>query len=233
MAPSLAVSIHVAIGSVALLGYWTALSVRKGTPMHRLAGKICLVTLVAVTVTIGPILFTRPGPFDPGWVVQMVYLTVSVVTVSMLAFTAIRFKNSPERFRGPIFRIMGPVMLVLGIVVLAAGLSKADAFAIVVSWVGLVYGSAMIGFARFRGELHPRWWLGWHLNAVSGLFNAVNGTVMFIAAKWIGLIAHGVMEQVSFQILTVVGAIAVRVWFGFRFSVPLRCGPRRVTFATG
>ncbi len=161
-----AVAAHVGVGSIALAGFWVALLVRKGSPVHRAAGRVCLATLVLVGLSVGPILLARPGPFDPGWVVQMIYLTTCLGTVSMIGFTAIRYRATPERFRGPAFRMLGPVLLGLGGVVLVGGIASGDPVPIILSWVGLVFGPAMIAFARFRGELHPRWWLGWHLNAV-------------------------------------------------------------------
>lgn len=219
-----AVVLHIAIGSVAFAGYWIALLSRKGAGVHRLAGSVCLATLVLVGLTVGPILFTREGPFDPGWVVQMVYLTLCLATVSMIALTAVRFKSSPERFRGRAFRIMGPVLLVLGAVVLTAGLAKSDPVAIVLSWVGLAFGPAMIVFSRFRSELHPRWWLGWHLNAVCALFNAVNGTFLFVAARWLDLAENGAIQQAGYQLLTIALAICLRSFLGAKFGAPLRFG---------
>lgn len=235
MTPSAAIILHIAIGSFALFAYWAALLARKGKPVHRLAGKIGLLSLAFVGLSTGPVLFTRPGPFDPGWVVQMVYLTLCLCSVSMISFTAIRFRASPARFRSKSFCVLGYVLLVMGLVVLVAGLAKADLIAIILSWVGLVFGSAMIAFVRFKGELHPRWWLGWHLNANCALFNAVNGTFMFVAARWIGLTDDSIVAQAGFQVLTIAIALWLRLWFGARYGAPLRFGaqpPRRAMTPT-
>jgi len=223
-APAAAVFFHIGIGTVALAGYWVALLSRKGMRVHRAAGRVCLATLLVVGLSVGPILFTRPGPFDPGWIVQMVYLTICLGTVSMIAFTAIRFKAEVERFRGPAFRVLGPVLLLLGLVVLAAGIATSDPVAVILSWVGLVFGPAMILFTRHKAALHPRWWLGWHLNAVCALFNAVNGTFLFVAARGIGLVETGVHQQAAFQLATIAVALGLRIWFGNRYGAPLRFG---------
>ncbi|MBK8015199.1 MAG: hypothetical protein IPK13_28145 [Deltaproteobacteria bacterium] len=219
---SLAVLAHVAVGSVALALYWTVLLARKGSRLHRRAGKVCLGLLVLTGLSVGPLLLLRAGPFDPGYVVQMTYLTACLATVSKLALDAIRFKTQAEQFRGRLFRTSGPVLLVLGLVVLTAGLLERDPVAVVLSWVGVVYGIAMITFARYRGPLHPRWWMSWHLNAVTGLFNAVNGTFLYVAARWAGIVSEGPGAQVSFQLLTIAGAVVLRLWFGLKFRAPLR-----------
>ena len=225
MSPLSAVVLHIAIGVVALTGYWIALMSRKGAVLHRRAGRICLGALVLVGLSVGPVLFTRPGRFDPGWVVQMIYLTLCLGAAAMIAFTAIRFKSSPERFRGRAFRALGPVLLLLGLVVLAAGLAGGDPVAIILSWVGLALGPAMIVFSRYRGELHPRWWLGLHPNAVCALFNAVNGTIIFVAARFLHLAEDTAIRQAGFQLLTIAVALGLRALFGRKFRAPLRFGP--------
>ncbi|MCY1127667.1 hypothetical protein OU426_12455 [Frigidibacter sp. RF13] len=224
MSPVSAVVLHIAIGSIALAGYWIALLSRKGAALHRRAGLICLITLVMVGFSVAPILLTRAGPFDPGWIVQMVYLTTCLATVSMIAFAAIRCKSDPARFRGMAFRILGPVLLVLGFVVLAAGIANRDPVAIVLSWVGLAFGPAMIAFSRYREALHPRWWLGWHLNAVCALFNAVNGTFLFVAARWLDLADDSALQQAGFQLLTIIAALSLRIYLGAKFGAPWRFG---------
>lgn len=221
-----AVALHIGVGALALAAYWFTLATRKGSPRHRAAGKISLVLLVIVSVSVGPVLFTRPGPFDPGYAVQMIYLVTCIATVSMLAITAVRFRAQPDHFRGWHVAILGPVLLALGLVVLAAGIAKADPVAITLSWVGLAFGSALIAFRRYRGALHARWWLGWHLNATCALFNAVNGTVLYVLARWAGLVAEGAAAQTAFQLATIAAAVAMRLCFGAKFDVPLGFGPK-------
>lgn len=217
---------HIAIGTLAWLLYWIAFSAPKGSGLHRAAGKICLALLVLTGLSVGPVLFARPGPFDPGVVVQMVYLTACLTTVSWLAFAAIRWKSDVERFRGRFFRVSGPGLLALGIVVLVAGIAKSDPVPVVLSWVGLVYGGAMIAFSRSRAPVHPRWWMVWHLHAVSGLLNAVNGTLLYVVLRFFDAVPAGSGPQAACQLLTIAAALAMRVWFGRTFRAPL------VVFAT-
>lgn len=219
---SLAVAVHIAIGSVALTTYWVALAGKKGARLHRLAGKVCVSLLVVTGLSVGPVLLTRPGPFDPAYAVKMLYLTTCLATVSALAFASIRLKADPERFRGRLFRLMGPVLLALGLVVLAGGLRGPDPVAVVLSWVGLFYGASMISFARARGPLHPRWWLAFHLDAACGLFNAVNGTFLYVVARWTGLVPSGPFTQTAFQLGTIAVALALRLFFGARHRAPIR-----------
>lgn len=178
---------HVGVGSVAMVLFWATLLSTKGSVRHRRSGRPFFLAMLATVLTVPPVVLLRPIPFDPGWIVSLVYLSVCVGTVVMLAWTAIRWKDQPERFRGRHLRVLGPVLVVLGAVVLCAGLVKGDPVAAGLSWVGLAYGIAMIHFARSRSPLHPRWWLSWHVSAVLGLFTAVHGTLGFVV--WRAMVA--------------------------------------------
>ena len=219
---SLSILIHVAIGTLGLLFYWFALLSKKGSRFHRNSGRIFLIVLMGVSFSVAPVLYFRSGKIEPPFVVQMVYLVTCLCTVSFIAWSAMRWKKQPDRFRGPHFLALGCILLALGGLVLAAGLLSGDFVAIVLSWVGLVFGPAMIAFYRERRPLHPRWWLVWHLNSVSALFNAVHGTLLYVAAVYLGIFAEGVFGKVFFQIFTIAGAVGVRLYFGIRFNIPFR-----------
>ncbi|MEZ5660881.1 MAG: hypothetical protein R3E83_20930 [Burkholderiaceae bacterium] len=216
----LAVNSHILVGSAALILYWCALLATKGSRPHRRAGRAFFVTLLIVAASVAPVVFLRPVPFDPGQVVQMVYLSLCLATVTMLGWSAIRLKGSPERFRGRHFKVLGPVLASLGALVLAAGLAKGDPVAAVLSWVGLVYGGAMIHFAWRRAPLRPTWWLSWHLNAVCGLFTAVHGTLLFVAWRWAVDPQATRADAAASHIAVLIVAIGLRTWYGRRRGIP-------------
>jgi hypothetical protein len=213
---------HIFVGSAAFLLYWVALLAVKGGRRHRSAGKMFFATLMVVALSVGPVLILRPGPFDPAYVVQFVYLACCLVTVAMISWTAIRWKGDLARFRGWHFRALGALILVLGLVVLAAGIATGSALTMVFSWVGLVFGTAMLRFAFLRGPVHPRWSLIWHLNGVTGLFNAVHGTVLALGWRWLVDPAAGEGVMLAFQLITVAMALGLRLWFGRTRNAPLR-----------
>jgi hypothetical protein len=218
---------HIGIGSLGMVLYWAALLSAKGSLRHRRVGRPFFVVLLATVVTVPPVVLLRPVPFDPAWIVSLVYLSVCLGAVVTLAWTAIRWKDQPERFRGLHFRLLGPLLVVLGTVVLAAGLVKGDPVAAVLSWVGLSYGTAMIYFAWSRAPLHPRWWLSWHVSAVLGLFTAVHGNLGFVV--WRALVApdatradaaawHAGLLVVALLMRTVVGRQRRLPWGFFERS---------------
>jgi hypothetical protein len=218
---------HIGIGSLGMVLFWATLLSAKGSLRHRRSGRPFFVVLLATVVTVPPVVLLRPVPFDPAWIVSLVYLSVCLGSVVTLAWTAIRWKDQPERFRGLHFRLLGPLLVVLGTVVLAAGLVKGDPVAAVLSWVGLAYGAAMIYFAWSRAPLHPRWWLSWHVSAVLGLFTAVHGNLGFVV--WRALVApdatradaaawHAGLLVVALLMRTVVGRQRRLPWGFFERS---------------
>mgnify|MGYP000992548078 CR=1 FL=1 len=220
---------HVGIGSAAMALFWATLLSAKGSPRHRRLGRPFLVAMLATVLTVPPVVLLRPVPFDPGWIVSLVYLSVCVGTVVTLAWTAIRWKDQPERFRGRHFRLLGPLVAVLGAVVLVAGLVKGDPVAAVLSWVGLAFGTAMLHFAWSRAPLHPQWWLAWHVNAVFGLFTAVHGTLGFVVWRTLAAPEATRADAAAWHAGVLVVALAMRAVVGHRRGLPwgffLRAAP--------
>lgn len=211
---------HMGVGSLAMLLFWATFVSTKGGGWHRRSGRVFLLAMLATVLTVPPVVLLRPVPFDPGWIVSLVYLSVCVGTVVTLAWTAIRWKDQPERFRGRHFRLLGPLVAGLGAVVLAAGLAKGDPVAAVLSWVGLSFGTAMMHFARSRAPLQPRWWLSWHVNAVLALFTAVHGTLGFVL--WRSLVAPDATraDAAAWHAGVLVVALALRAWVGHQRQLP-------------
>jgi hypothetical protein len=176
--------------------------------------------MLGTVLTVPAVVLLRPVPFDPGWIVSLVYLSVCVGTVVTLAWTAIRWKDQPDRFRGAHFRLLGPLLVILGVVVLMAGLVKGDPVAAVLSWVGLAYGTAMIHFAWSRQRLHRQWWLCWHVNAVLGLFTAVHGTLGFVV--WRAWMAPGATraDAAAWHLGVLVVALMMRAAIGRQRGLP-------------
>lgn len=219
--------VHIGAGGLALVLFWAAMLSVKGSTRHRRAGRPFLVAMLATVATVPLVVLNRPVPFDPGWIVALVYLSLCVGTVVTLAWTAIRWKDRPERFRGLHFRLLGPLLAALGAVVLAAGLAKGDPVAAVLSWVGLAFGTAMIAFARSRAPLHPRWWLSWHVNAVLGLFTAVHGTLGFVAWRALAAPEATRADAAAWHAGVLVIALLMRVVIGRRRGLPWGYSERR------
>ncbi|MEZ4321121.1 MAG: hypothetical protein R3F61_26820 [Myxococcota bacterium] len=216
---SASLAVHLVVGTLALVAYWAALASRKGSARHRWLGRTFFVAMLAVVASVAPLLLGST-PVDPGHVVQLVYLSVCVATVVTLGWTAVRWRREPERFHGAHLRPLGGLLSGLGALVLFAGLGTGDPVPVVLSWVGLAYGSAMWRSSRGTGAWPRGWWLCWHLDAIAGLFTAVHGTVAYVtwrelvmpgAGPWWAALAHaGVL----------VLAVGFRAWAAGHYRAP-------------
>lgn len=221
MTSSWAMSWHLVAGIASVGFFWAALLTRKGSRRHRTAGRGFLVFLLLATASVGPLLLARTGGLTPDRVVQMIYLSLCVVAVSLLAWTAIRFRRHPERYSPILLKAGSWIMLVLGGVVLLAGILKADPVPAVLSWVGLAAGTLLRQLARSLASLHPQWWLSLHLHSVLMLFTAAHGTMLFVV--WRGGVNPDAtrLENAGFHVLVLLVAIGLRVWWGRRLGVPM------------
>src|SRR5262249_40207837 len=174
---------HLATGGATFALFWATILTIKGSPRHRSRGRLFFLSLVPVGASVGALLILRADTFDPAQMVQFVYLLLCLFTIGTVGWTAIAWKRDVERFRGAYFRVLGPAMFTSGAVVLAAGVAAGQPLAMILSSIGLVYGAAMIRFAWLRGPLHPKWWLGWHLNSVLLLSSAVHGTLLAVVYR--------------------------------------------------
>lgn len=213
---------HLVAGAITFVLFWGAVLTVKGSPRHRARGKLFFLSLVPVGLSVGAILVLRASTFDPARMVQFSYLLLCLLTVGTVGWTSIRWKQQLARFRGLHFRILGPAMFAGGAVVLIAGIASRQPLPMILSSIGLVYGGAMIRFGRLRSPLHPRWWLGWHLNSVLLLSSAVHGTLLAVIYRSVidpdGFDAAQLVTQPGTLLL----ALVLRATIGARRDVPIR-----------
>jgi len=213
---------HLIAGGATFVLFWGAAFAVKGTPRHRAWGKWFFLSLLPVGLSVGAILILNAATFNPPRMVQFIYLLLCLLTVGTVGWTAIRWKSDLERFRGLHFRLLGPAMFFSGAVVLVAGIASGQKLAMILSSIGLVFGGAMIRFVRARGPVHPKWWLGWHLNAVLLLSSAVHGTLLAVVYRSL-VDANGFdAAQLVTQPGTLLLALALRIYIGRQRGVPLR-----------
>jgi hypothetical protein len=180
----LVLSLHGLLGVVALATFWTAGFARKGSPVHRAAGKAYLGAMVVLLAAALP-LAVRVG-VQQHWVggVFLGYLLVITTTSVWASWRAIRDKRDWAAYTGPVYRALAWLNLASGAVILALGLFYTDrmrAIFIGFSLVGLLGGRRMLRFARAR-PADPKWWLREHFGAMVG-----NGVATHIAFLSIGL----------------------------------------------
>jgi len=177
-------SLHGLLGALALATFWIAGLARKGSPIHRAAGKVYLAAMVALLVPAIP-LAIRIWMLK-SWVggVFLMYLEVIVVTSVWLSWRALKDKRDWAAYTGRAYRALAWLNVASGAVILGLGLFYTNQMKWIFvgfSLVGLLGGHGMLRFARER-PANPKWWLREHFSAMIG-----NGVATHIAFLSIGL----------------------------------------------
>lgn len=223
----LVLSLHGLLGALALVTFWTAALARKGSPVHRAAGKVYLAAMVALLVPAVPlairIWITR------SWVggVFLMYLEVIVATSVWASWRALRDKRDWAAYTGRTYRVLAWANVVAGAAILAVGLfwtSRMQAIFIGFSMVGVIGGPAMLRFAR-TAPTDPTWWLEEHFGAM-----VANGVATHIAFLSIGLpkllpMLAGPLLQNTAWLGPLTLAVVARMWLNRKYRAPRRQAP--------
>lgn len=211
--------IHGGFGALALITFWTAGLSRKGSPVHRAAGKIYLLSMLALLVPALPLAIRVALSKSPLGGIFLLYLWVIVITAVWQSWRAIRDKRDWARYTGPVYRGLAMLSIVSGLLILVVGVTMAtnsQAIFIGFSAVGLLNGYSMLRFAR-QPPTQPRWWLKEHFGAMIG-----NGVATHIAFLAIGLpkllpsLAGPVLQNVAWLGPLAIAVLA-RLWLGRRY----------------
>jgi uncharacterized membrane protein len=176
--------LHAAVGTTALATFWIAGMSKKGSALHKTAGKIYLLAMVGILISAFPmatfiLLDDKPviGSF-------LLYLLIITATSVWSSWRAIRDKRDWKRYTGPIYQALMVLNLLSGLAIAGVGLFLADRLQLVITSFSLVGILGAYGMYRFQREAptDPRWWMREHLSAMIG-----NGVATHIAFLQIGL----------------------------------------------
>jgi hypothetical protein len=211
-----AMLLHSVAGTALLVFYWRTLLSRKGSGDHRRLGRIYLVLLVPLMISIVPITLDQARQQGAARLLQLAYLGLVVATAGWTAWRAVVDRRDPDRYRGPAFRTLAALLFAAGIALLVVGIARSNVLTVGFAAIGVVYGGAMLGFLGRKPA--AQWWLDWHLNGIALLFAATH-------ASFIGLLARHALPGLSGEVmhgLTQLGTIAFaygfRQWLGWRYG---------------
>lgn len=213
---------HVACGVVALATYWMAGLSKKGSPLHKGAGKAYLVAMIGIVLTS---MVLAGAAFAVGKAVTgtfLAYLVVITASAMWLGWTAVRRKREQSRFRDRGYVALALLNIVSGAVVFAFGLRVGDALLMGFCWIGIVLGAQMLWRAR-RPLDEAKWWLREHIGAMLGC-----GIATHVAFLSIGLnrITDLLGIEANLGLLPWFGPIVVAqiagVWLGRKYLAAAR-----------
>jgi hypothetical protein len=215
----LLLSVHGLLGVVALVTFWLAGLSRKGSPLHKRAGKIYLLAMVPLLVAALPLAIRILMYKSQTGGIFLLYLLVIVTTSVWNSWRAIQDKRDWARYTGPVYRGLSWLNLASGLVVLAMGLfwaQRSQAIFIAFSAIGLFGGFGMLRFAR-QPPANPRWWMGEHLGAMIG--NGVATHIAFLAIglpKILPMLAGPTLQNLAW-LAPLAMAVVARFWLGRKY----------------
>lgn len=163
---SILVTVHIAVGALALVLFWVPVTARKGSPLHVRAGRLyvnCMYVVAAsafiasIMVLVDPLGIRRPGEELPAEQAALLaerfrMFSLFLLMLSVLVFTSLRHGIAALRARrdaGALRRrshVAGIVVLgLLAIVVGAIGLANRELLLVIFGALGL---SAAVGSFR-------------------------------------------------------------------------------------
>lgn len=180
----LIVALHSTVGLLALVTFWSAALLRKGSPMHRNVGRAFLLAMVGIIATGMPMAAYKFAQGQPVTAAFLGYLVVITTTGVWGAWRAIRDKHDVVAYTGKAYTALACLNLLAGAAVLLLGIRIGSPLLMGFSAVGLFSGQDMLRKRRHRDRLaaQPRWWLVEHYTAMLG-----NGIATHIAFLSIGL----------------------------------------------
>ncbi|MGH8076157.1 MAG: hypothetical protein ACREPE_02365 [Lysobacter sp.] len=178
------VAVHGSVGVLALLTFWAAAFVRKGSPLHRRVGQVYLLAMVGIIVTAIPMAAHKLEQGQPVIAAFLGYLVVITATGVWSAWRAIRDKHDVVRYTGLVYAAFGWLSLLSGVGVFALGVGVGAPLLMGFAAIGLFTGQDMLRKRHNPQRLaaQPRWWLVEHFTSMLG-----NGIATHIAFLSIGL----------------------------------------------
>lgn len=219
------VALHALFGTVALITFWSAAWMKKGSPRHRAIGKGFLLAMCGVIAS-GMPLAIEQAVFRRNLVggVFLAYLLPLTGQACWLAWRAVTDKRD---WRVMTSRIGWHVVLWLpalcAIPVVVVGVMKAQWLLIGFSLIAFVNAAQMLRFAR-RGPRKPNWHIVQHYQAMLGAGVATHVAFLSIGMqpvwRWLKTAMHvpGTLIELFPWFAPLAVAMLAAAWLGRKYD---------------
>lgn len=195
---------HVVAGSVALLSFWTAAMLRKGSPLHVRTGRVHMIAMLVVLASGVPLAWMLAQRGQLIGALFLYYLVLLTGVGTRNAWQAIRMKRDRSNYFGPTYWVLIGALASSGVAIIAIGTQVGATLLQVFGSVGVLASIGAVTAWR-RSPSDPKWWIREHYGAIVG-----NGIATHIAFFGIGLRnALPFLDPQVQQMLTWFGPLAV------------------------
>jgi hypothetical protein len=216
---------HVAGGAVALIAFWVPALTRKGSPIHRKAGRVYargMMTVMATSLPLSAMSFVR-GNWVAG--VFLLYLFIITATALHAGLRALKSKAGPRQLMTPLYVTLAWSTLVGGVIVLIVGIATKTWLLAGFSAIGLTLGPSQIAFMR-KPPTDPRYWWYEHFGGMIGSGIAAHIAFLnFGAQRLIPGFDLGSWGMLAWFVPLVVGVVAINrltAHYKSKFAKPKR-----------
>ena len=213
--------LHIGIGVIALTSFWVVALLRKGTPLHRRAGSVYLLSMAGIVLTATPMALFAFTHVNPVTGTFLLYLALVTGTPAWLARRAVRHRDSFDAYRAMPYQPLAWLNLAAGVGMLVIGITTQSVLFAGMSAIGLSLGYTMVRAARLRGA-EPGWWLRRHYTGMIGSGAAAHiaflnlGLRHLVPASWADAITYVAWFG------PVIATTAVVIWLNRRYRRPAR-----------
>lgn len=169
------IGIHTFIGFFTLISFWIAAFSKKGSKIHRQAGKFYLLSMVVILASIVPMLVSKWNSGEYAFCVLLGFLFCIAFTASLITWQSIQQKKYPEKYFNSGMKISAGILFIYALIILGIGMILGDFLPFVFSGVGFVL-AASVAYAYYKKERPKNWYLSQHMNGVAVNFAATHGS---------------------------------------------------------
>jgi hypothetical protein len=174
------VAAHIVFGAIGLVAFWIPVAGRKGSPVHKGAGKVFTVCILiagllaaamSVLTLVDP-LATHPKLDDAVFVrgifgVMMLYLAILTMNLGWYGWEAVRNRRNHPRNRGAVNMALQPALALAATACAFEGVRIGQPMMVGMSVVGFATVATNLGFLLNRNP-GPKDWLKEHVKALVG-----------------------------------------------------------------
>jgi hypothetical protein len=210
------IGIHTIIGFSALGTFWIAAFSKKGSFIHRTAGKAYVLSMLVILASVIPMIIVKAKEGDIVFCIVLGYLFSIAATATYVTWFAIRKKKIRAAYHSPVFKTIATILFCYGFGILIIGVTNGSILQVVFSSVGLTLGGSM-WWSVWKKTVPKNWYLAQHMNGVAVNFAATHGSFFRFGLAGFLPIPDSPELNTFAQTSMIVLALLLRLWLGRKF----------------
>ena len=218
MTPYLLVrNLHIGLGAIALLSFWTTAALPKGTRLHRRIGGIYMLAMAGIMVTALPLAAAAFADHRPINGAFLLYLILLVGTGLWIGWRAIEDRRSFTQFMGGWLRPLAWANILAGLAILALGIWAQAPILMGLALLGPLLGRQLLCLSR-NPPTDRGWWLQRHYTALIATGAGTHISFLNIGLQHLVPHAYSGAANLFAWFAPVITAALALMWVHHRYS---------------